>query len=64
MTDVKLDVRAFLDQLNAFLADAYTEPRRLSDVLHAAGLSDDEVQQLRHTLLHAMLQGVRLRWCS
>jgi len=62
MPEPELNVRVFLDHLNAFLADAYSEPRRVSDLLHAAGLSDQDIEHLRRNSMESFLQGVRRSW--
>lgn len=44
-----------LDILNRFLEAAYGEPRRLSELLRAAGIADDAITTLRHKHLSAYL---------
>jgi hypothetical protein len=53
-----------LDGINRLLEDVFKEPRLLSDILHDAGMGEDEIARLRHDHLDAYLGGLLRRWRS
>jgi len=53
-----------LQSINRLLKDVYGHPRRLSDILRDAGLSEDEITRLRSDHLDTYLAGLLQRWRS
>lgn len=51
-----------LQRLNAFLEAFYQTPRRLSDILRDAGLSEQEIAYLRSQALEPYLTELLQRW--
>lgn len=58
------DIRIYVDRINRFLAHLYHDPRRISDILRAEGLSNDAIRALRRDHLPAYISRLLGEWCS
>ncbi len=55
MPNLSAETRARLDNLNNFLQAFYNQPRRMSEILRAAGLAEDDLMRLQSQHLEAYL---------
>jgi AraC-like DNA-binding protein len=64
MSNLNPETQTRLQSINRLLEDIYGHPCRLSDILHDAGMGEDEITRLRRDHLDVYLAMLLRRWRS